>query len=616
MQEGARAAICRTLEELSSPDEKTGRFVLLTAPRAGFGKTHLLQHLEDQESRILLLPLEFDFERSVSWQGAFDQVLHHCHDAGTATTGITILSASNRELFAALCVELIQRGLVECEDREREKTIESLQTRAVRIFDLSDDSSTMGQWFLRNFEGLLPSLSEIASNWCGFKATVAAEWLRVLCAYEQGQKDAPSARWQSLVWGVGQISQAMKGGFQDGVQVLSITSEGEQLSAKMRLFEFLSLLSAVRTPVIAVDHLDVLFRDVTSSLRLADVLTQLSANVPRSLVILSINEDVWNSGFRHHLPSALLDRMTGNTIRLQGVTLGGADQLVRARLEQTQFTPVQVGSFLAHANLARLINDAAAPVSPRAVLRHCSAKWKTFDADQKKPEVESPSLFPAGEPKLAPAPKLSSATNGLKPLEPLMPKRSVPEATVSVPQPNRVQAAFAERLRSQADAFAPDPVRIAALLRIAGEQFPMVHYEEEPVPSGNGAPPALVGIWKTGESEVLFGLRPYGETGYWKSLVQHVSNRAHGISKLAVFDNNERQHIDAIAGTRANDPDVDFVELDHFAVQRLSAASDLLDDAEKGVLEVPVPEAMAGLLDELDFFWKRVTRLPKKVQSS
>ncbi|MGK0187903.1 MAG: hypothetical protein ACI9R3_003694 [Verrucomicrobiales bacterium] len=622
LHQEARQEFLDVIENLTSQSNLSGRLVLLTASRAGFGKTHLLHRLQELHSSVLMLPLQFDLERSVSWQAGMEQVLHRCHSSVTETEGISVLSACNRTLFAMLNADLIQHGLVDCEDDDKTGTLEALQQRAIEIFDLTEASSAMSQWFLRNFEALLPTLSEAAARLSGISADSASEWLRVLCAYEQGQNDAPSARWQALQWGIGQISQAMQGGFNDGVHVLSVTNESEQLSAKMRLIEFLKLQGIGRIPVIAVDHIDVLHRDVAACLRLADVLTQLTAAVPKSMAVLAVNEDVWNSGFRHYLPSAMGDRLTGSTIRLPGVTAQEAEALVRMRLEQAETAPANVERFIVHSGIIRLIEASVAPISPRAVLRHCSSRWNTFSVTQSVDPVElvakeSPSLFAEGEPVLAQAPNTLptaavaavAVVNGLRPLKPLgssvgtaeIPPVDLPDAS------NRIQKVFDARIDAMVEVFAPDPVRIAALLRVAGQQFPMVQYGEEPVPSGNGAPPALVGKWKTGESEVLFGLRPYEEAGYWKSLVRHVEARTPGTRKLAIFDSADRGRISAILGAQA-DQNIDIVELDSAAVRRLSAASDLLDDAEKGVLEVPVPEAMAGLVDELDFFWKRVTR--------
>ncbi|MDA0813304.1 MAG: hypothetical protein O3C21_13065, partial [Verrucomicrobia bacterium] len=479
-------------------------------------------------------------------------------------------------------------------------------------YRLTEESSSLGQWFLRNFESLLPALSESLANRSGLSVESAGEWLRVLCGYEQGQDDSAAARWQSLQWGLRQISQTMQGCFADGVQVVSITSEGEQLSAKERLIEFLRLVSVVKLPVITVDHIDVLYRDVATCLRLADMLSQIAAGTSRSVVILSANDDVWDKGFRYHLPSALVDRLTGSNIQLQGLPFAEAEDLIRCRLETLDFSPADIARFVRSTDLEVWVEKSGSNVSPRAVIRYCAARWDAFvsaeNEDGQGAEAEPQSLFPSGDPKLAPAPKVVQKRpgSGLAPLRPLADSSPVAASASD----RTVRIAFEARLGDLGETFELDPVRIAALMRIAGQQFPMVRYEEASVPSGNGVPPALVGVWRTGDSELLFGLRPYAEIGYWKSLVRYAESRA--TSKLAVFDSSGGQHVAPIL-SQDQRSHVDVIELDHSAIRQLSAASDLLDAAEKGVLDVPVPEALAGIVDDLEFFWKRVTRNRKGI---
>ena len=596
-----------------------GRLVLLTAPRAGFGKTHLLKRLaEAGGDEQFSVPVVFNLERSVSWHACLDQVLHYCHRSRGQTGGVTLLSELARRIFANLNADLLSRGLVQCEG-DPEEIARDLEQRAVEIYRLTEDSSSLGQWFLRNFESLLPALSESLANRSGLSVESAGEWLRVLCAYEQGQDDSAAARWQSLQWGIRQISQTMQGGFADGVQLLSVTAEGEQLSAKERLIEFLRLAGVVKMPVITVDDIDVLYRDVATCLRLADMLSQMAAKVSRAVVILSANDDVWDKAFRYHLPSALVDRLTGSTLRLRGLPFAEVEDLVRCRLEAVDFSPSDIARFVRSTDLAQWVDKSGPQVSPRAVIRYCAARWGAFVAAESEggqgAEAAPQSLFPSGDPKLAPAPKVvqKRPEGGLNPLKPLSdsplsdsPLSGSRDKRLAVTASDQtVRTAYEARLGELGETFELDPVRIASLMRIAGQQFPMVRYEEASVPSGNGVPPALVGVWRTGDSELLFGLRPYAEIGYWKSLVRYAESRA--TSKLAVFDSSGGQHIAPIL-SHDQGSHVDVVELDHSAIRRLSAASDLLDDAERGVFDVPVPQALAGIVDDLEFFWKRVTR--------
>lgn len=609
-----------------------GTLVLLSSPRAGYGKTHLLRRLSHSGvAEWFVVPLRFDLEHPVAWGAALDQVLYHCHGQPSPVKGgISLLSEISRRLFAALNGELIRRGQVYC-GADAAETVAALKLGATDIYCLTDEASQVGQWFVENFEALLPALAESLSHWTGETAGSASEWLRVLCAYEQGHSDRPGDRWQSLQWGIRQISQEMRGGFGGGVQMLSVTSEGEQLAAKQRLREFLRLAGCVRLPVIAVDGIDVLVADPGACLRLGDLLTRVSAEVPRSLTAFSVNDDVWNAAFAGHLPGALVDRLSGRPVRLRGLGFAEAAAMVLARMEAVGIEAAAAERSLSVLNLAECVRARGEAIAPRELLRHCAARWEALGEAQREalagtgpsPEASAageagvfvPSLFPGGDPKLAPPPKAPVAINGQSAPEDSIKSGGHGEAgsqsgcsAAGVSHPDPALEAFEARMRGALPECAADPVRIALLLRIAGQQFPMVRYAEEAMPPDNGSPPAVVGVWKTGDMEVLFGVRPYGDLRYWRSVARHAARRATGHSKLAVFDSPDRGHVATFLPEGPSDPHIDLIELDKDALQRLFAASELLEDAENGQFPLPVPQALGGIVDELEFFWRRVTR--------
>ena len=106
---------------MPASSDAMGRLVLLTAPRAGFGKTHLLKRLaEAGGDEHFSVPVVFNLERSVSWQACLDQVLHYCHRSQGPTGGVTLLSELARRIFANLNADLLGRGLVQCEGDQEE----------------------------------------------------------------------------------------------------------------------------------------------------------------------------------------------------------------------------------------------------------------------------------------------------------------------------------------------------------------------------------------------------------------------------------------------------------------------------------------------------------------
>ena len=578
------------------------QLLLLLAPRAGFGKSHLLRRLESgHPGRPLLIPLEFGLDQTPSWNAALDQVLGCCHrnHVKLPTGGrVPILAECGRRLFALLCGDLIRSGIVPCSGNKAE-TLAAIETHATSIFALHENDAmeegSFGDWFLRNFEELIGPMADAAGNRTKVLAEVVSEWLRVLCSYEQGMSSTARERWRSLQWGVRQISQTVDGGFlgSGGSTVVAVTSaDSEQLASRARLFELLSILAMVRVPLISVDGLDGFQNDSGACLRVADMLIKLRQAADGPVFVLAVNEDVWGSGFAKHLPSAMLDRLTATTLRLRGLTAENAEELVVNRLRDAGEPSTSPKEFLEHIGFRRWFFSQSEPVSPRAVLRYCADAYSR-DAVEIEPETE-------GETR-----KSASDEAEWVPLQPL--------ASSDSPSDDEGESATRSRVPAEAPAsdgvtVAADPVRMARLLRIAGEQFPMVNYEEVALPAHNGAVPPTAGVWKTADGEVWFGLRSFDEPAYWGAVARHVASlgcSAH--RKLAVVGSLEGELAESLSD--AGGVHLDVIELDASEVSELCEASDLLSAAETGETEIPVPQALAGFVDSLDYFWKRFSRL-------
>ena len=142
---------------------------------------------------------------------------------------------------------------------------------------------------------------------------------------------------------------------------------------------------------------------------------------------------------------------------------------------------------------------------------------------------------------------------------------------------------------------------------MAGQQFPIIHYEEREFESGNGASPVKAGVWTSGQSTVVFGNQPYRNQSYWQILGRAVHSDSDGMndSKLAVIRGKDEQ-LDF--GPSVGEDRIDIVDLDADALRKVNAASEILAQAERGELEVPVPSALESIVEELDFFWRRVSQ--------
>ena len=126
-----------------------------------------------------------------------------------------------------------------------------------------------------------------------------------------------------------------------------------------------------------IDHLDVFYRDGQAGLKIAYFISELRRLIPRSLSVLSVNQDLWEATFRGQLPSALEDRVTGGFVHLPGLSLAQANELIRSRLAAAGEPDASAAVFGDRLRLAEFFaGHTGRPVSPRAVLRYAAEKWR------------------------------------------------------------------------------------------------------------------------------------------------------------------------------------------------------------------------------------------------
>ena len=372
--------------------EGGGTVVLLRAVRAGFGKSHLLARLEATAGDVAaVVRVEPDASGEVSWSSLLWQVLAAWHRSGADR--VSRLDVLARGLFALVNEGLIAGRRVPC--AQPETAMAALRERAVELFDFSDPEQAVAQWYAGHFERLLPASAAVLGAAAGVPDAAAAHWLRVLLAYCQGSEEGETARWEALRWAVLQPASAAVA--RDGMSMVTAGPPGET-GARERLVEFCRL-AAVRRPVVFVfDHLDLLHQQPAQILRVAGCISELRRLVARSVVVLSVNQDLWAQSFLKSLPSAVEDRLTGQQITLGGICQEEAEALLRGRLELAGETPDAVQAFMREAHLATFFaQEAGRMVSPRTVLRHAAALWESRRRAPKVPVSGNAGVMPPSE---------------------------------------------------------------------------------------------------------------------------------------------------------------------------------------------------------------------------
>jgi hypothetical protein len=165
---------------------------------------------------------------------------------------------------------------------------------------------------------------------------------------------------------------------------------------------------------------------------------------------------------------------------------------------------------------------------------------------------------------------------------------------------------------------------ISELVRLAGRRFPVINYDEVDLPGlvGRSLP-----RWSLQGMELVFGLEDFSDNRYWQTVSSFMAGRlaessashmAGGLAeatqlKLVMFKGDaEAPALATLLREEAIPPAlrgiVDAVHLDPRSLTSLYAMHRIVSETESGDLKAEPNAVLGTLANELDFFWKRVTR--------
>ena len=299
------AATARMERALKSPADAPGRGILLRAPRAGFGKSHLLsfvqQRLATTHEFLPLTPLEGS---RIDAAGAIEAALRRLTRPLPAGGGLTALDFLARRLFSLSLQPLVSSGEVPCQDREA--ALNALRQRPVETFDFHHGQAVTAQWTKENFEVLGPRLALELSRRAGSSLNESSFWLASLFRFSVASPEHPG---------------------RTGMIIQSATSE----AGVERYAAFLALLSLISRIVVVADDLEGMHADPGAALRFASFIATVRQEAPRVDVVVSLNDDIWESAFAPALSGGLQDRLGELEIRLGPLDDAGIVSLLDAR---------------------------------------------------------------------------------------------------------------------------------------------------------------------------------------------------------------------------------------------------------------------------------------------
>ncbi len=284
------------LDILSVPMEKTGRCILLRAPRAGHGKTHLLSRIQHQlGASYEFIPLQAAFGCRIDAATVTDDTLRRLVRQLPASGGLTVLDLVTRRLFASALQPLVSSGEVPCQDREGALT--ALRVRPIEAFDFHHPNAVTAHWARENFEVLGQRLSYELALRSGLPVREIAFWVDHFFRFASAPPENSNR-----------------------VRLLAECVHGAPGTEMERLEALLGLLSLLMRVVLVADDLEGFSTDETAALRLAAFLSSLRQSVERVDVILSLNQDIWQSAFVPRLSGGLADRLSEVVIELEPLT--------------------------------------------------------------------------------------------------------------------------------------------------------------------------------------------------------------------------------------------------------------------------------------------------------
>jgi hypothetical protein len=340
---------------LTVPVDKAGRCILLRAPRAGHGKTHLLSRIQHYlGSTHEFIPLHPSFGCRIDARSVTDDALRRLVRPLPASGGLCVLDLVTRRLFAAALQPLVASGEVPCQDREG--ALAALRTRPIETFDFHHASAVTAHWARENFEVLGQRLSLELSQRCGLPIREVAFWVDALFRFAATPIENPGR--------VRALSELVHGGN---------LGEGEALE---RLSTLLGLLSLLMRVVLVADDLEGFSADESAALRLASFLGSVRQSVERLDVILSLNQDIWQSAFMPRLSGGLSDRLSEVVIELHPLTEPEMVALLDSRVPG-------LGS-----RVLDRIDVSAAGTHARGLIRAAGMEWLKATAMDSTPPVQ------------------------------------------------------------------------------------------------------------------------------------------------------------------------------------------------------------------------------------
>ena len=337
-----------------------GRVILLRAPRAGYGKTSLLQRLSSEFAEShQFVRINLTSGRTTDAAHVLEYVLQALCQVLPDSTTLTRLDLLARGILALGLEPLVASGEVPCQDPEG--ALAALRENPAETFDFHHDRAVTAHWTKSNFEILGPRLAAELARESGASLREASYWVELLFRFATTPPD-----------NVERARLLFETIFRNDLHNQSASA------AEERLLGLLALCGTVTSPVLVVDDTEGLSTAPPDALALASFLANISQSCPGTVVLLSVNDDIWESAFLPLLPGGLADRLLEHNVSLAALSREEAEALISARAGERASEVIAGIDWTA----------CGESLYSRHVLKLASEAWQKLEHRKPEPEFE------------------------------------------------------------------------------------------------------------------------------------------------------------------------------------------------------------------------------------
>ena len=368
------------------------KVLLLTAPRAGAGKSHLIgqlfRELAGEATLVYVRPFE---DPETVWISVLERMVQELR----FTDRFTDSDASDVDqlsLFAHGVLSQIVADYLEQVGSDNRETIAILRRPIRDLIGLKSNKN-----WNRYLSKLLTNsnvLKKIEDHH-RMRGLVMnhglAVWMKVLFGFAYSANESTSCaavEWMSAQPVEDSDLKALKLRAASVPHVDQSVFERNQ-TAKSRVLDLCSLATFFRPFLICFDQTENYGRSPVLARSLGCLITDLADEAKNLCTLMSTNLDPWDKRLRVNWEEAHLDRLEKPFLSLSGINQSQAAELIALRMEQFQIADQVQQNYLSGGWLSAYFREKV-EVNVRQLLSHCAERWLDLgDVNAPGPSAES-----------------------------------------------------------------------------------------------------------------------------------------------------------------------------------------------------------------------------------